>query len=319
MDRRFSSILSIVLFGLCLANHPVQAETYPEVPDFFQGLISIGKQLSSPTAECNPLNKNPLETSWDTLHNQLNIVDPTEQRFFRDHITKDALNDHMSCRPHPDQLRGPCDWEGWKTIRGHQVYLKGGLEAPYRYQLGCFDGVRFVNIRIHWEWPSPTIPNQDYRVTWDYCKTENSLGNIRDGYCRIPLTEEATDTYTRWIFQLATREWNKNSNGVLYKIKYEKNPELAHFSVPVTPQSSRGPYFFRTSSTWGPKTVAHEVGHMFGLNDEYSETSGCQFKQSLMCSSGRGDVRPMHHYLVQRKAYCGSLSQRPLRRDFIFD
>lgn len=70
----------------------------------------------------------------------------------------------------------------------------------------------------------------------------------------------------------------------------------AHFSVYVQ-DSTRGPYDTTWGRDWTANTIAHEVGHMMGLGDEYQTISGnmdCH-RPSLMCSAWYG--RPMfHHY-----------------------
>jgi hypothetical protein len=96
----------------------------------------------------------------------------------------------------------------------------------------------------------------------------------------------------------------------------EVGPGLADLRVPLAITCGRTPYFASFRSGWSLPIVAHEVGHILGLLDEYETFSGivpCYPKTpfpgaevSRMGLSMREGTRvlPLHHYLVLRRYFC---------------
>lgn len=110
------------------------------------------------------------------------------------------------------------------------------------------------------------------------------------------------------IFAEATHYWNESRietqqdyEYLFYPVKKKKN---AHFSVRLK-DSTRGPYDVEWSRSWGKVAVAHEIGHMLGLGDEYKTISSevdC-LKASIMCASRTGRLMEHHHYFVLRRLF----------------
>ncbi len=76
----------------------------------------------------------------------------------------------------------------------------------------------------------------------------------------------------------------------------------AHFSVNVL-DTTRGPYDQNWARNWTAIAIAHEVGHMMGLGDEYQTLSGktdC-YRPSLMCESWTGAPMPHQYYFILRR------------------
>ncbi len=104
----------------------------------------------------------------------------------------------------------------------------------------------------------------------------------------------------------AEKIWNESKvqTDFAYQFRFsitEKKDE-AHFAVNVK-ESTRGPYDTNWGRTWSGRTIAHELGHMLGLGDEYKTLSGesdC-FDGSLMCSSSRGELMDHHYYFILRR------------------
>jgi len=97
----------------------------------------------------------------------------------------------------------------------------------------------------------------------------------------------------------------------------DEAPELsADLRVPLSPTCGRTPYFTAFRSGWSLPIVAHEVGHVLGLLDEYEAFSGLSplypktpfpgAEVSRMGLSMREGTRvlPLHHYLILRRYFC---------------
>jgi hypothetical protein len=93
-------------------------------------------------------------------------------------------------------------------------------------------------------------------------------------------------------------------------------PLGADLAVPLSPTCGRTPYFSAFRSGWSLPIVAHEVGHVLGLLDEYEAFSGLSSlypktpfagaEVSRMGLSMREGTRilPLHHYLIVRRYLC---------------
>lgn len=96
---------------------------------------------------------------------------------------------------------------------------------------------------------------------------------------------------------------------VRFKLTLVKDKRYAHISAKLKRDFTRGPYFSRWSLAWGSETITHEMGHMLGLDDEYSNNpfggsiSGCN-TSSLMCYSHGGRPMDYHYYLIFRRLLC---------------
>ncbi|MEK6626566.1 MAG: hypothetical protein AABY86_16485 [Bdellovibrionota bacterium] len=69
---------------------------------------------------------------------------------------------------------------------------------------------------------------------------------------------------------------------------------------------TRGPYFSLWTTHWGASTISHEMGHVMGLDDEYSNTpfpslTYCD-RSSIMCTNRQ--PFPYHYYLIVRRMLC---------------
>jgi hypothetical protein len=86
--------------------------------------------------------------------------------------------------------------------------------------------------------------------------------------------------------------------------------------MPLAPTCGRTPYFSAMRSGWSVPIVAHEVGHVMGLLDEYEALSGITplypktpwkgAEVSRMGLSMREETKilPLHHYLILRRFFC---------------
>ncbi len=104
----------------------------------------------------------------------------------------------------------------------------------------------------------------------------------------------------------AEQIWNsqKISTDFIYNFKFTltENIRDAHYRVLVM-NSTRGPYNVRWARDWSADVVAHELGHMLGIADEYETLTSEQhcLRHSLMCASHSGQLMKHHYYFVLRR------------------
>lgn len=84
------------------------------------------------------------------------------------------------------------------------------------------------------------------------------------------LTKEKILSHLSKRLKLAESVWESGA-GSAYNFNFELAPtkSSADFTLKLTSEGSRGPYDTEWSLKWGVRTIAHELGHMMGLDDEY--------------------------------------------------
>lgn len=126
------------------------------------------------------------------------------------------------------------------------------------------------------------------------------------------------DQITRDILQMklnaAAETWSRyNPYGfpVEFRFRLVRDRSKAHIRgirLSKDPKT-RGPYYKKWYVHWSQKTIAHEMGHVLGLDDEYKNrigggsTDSCNH-QSLMCHSRRGNPMSYQYYLILRRIGC---------------
>ena len=100
------------------------------------------------------------------------------------------------------------------------------------------------------------------------------------------------------------------------------SPKEADYVVDLSDEDIRAPYDSAWSTQYSPNTIAHEIGHMMGLCDEYdglgsivhsnsNDTADTKCSRTnLMCSNSSGTVRPYQYYLILRRAKCFNSEKR---------
>lgn len=157
------------------------------------------------------------------------------------------------------------------NVKGLITYVNV-IKKMYTYDiLQAGNGALVLNIRVHLKDPL----NQDVESFAARLKAAEDLWNAG----RI-----AADFDYSFKFDLVATE------------------AAAHFSVAVL-DSTRGPYDRSWGRNWSPTTIAHEMGHMLGLGDEYQTLSGhvdC-LRSSIMCVSYSGAIQKHHYYFILRR------------------
>lgn len=107
---------------------------------------------------------------------------------------------------------------------------------------------------------------------------------------------------------------------VKFRFPLEERRRYSAISATLTEHDHSGPYMTQWTTGWTGNIVAHELGHVMGLDDEYANSlifSGDKFKEcdlrSIMCNPPGGAPLAHHYYVILRRAVC-QLWQTPYSR-----
>jgi hypothetical protein len=185
------------------------------------------------------------------------------------------LADTFKVYPHPSEIKFSNFKEPF-TVQGKITYA-GVVAKGYRHDfLRDEDGSLRLTIKIHFK----TSAEKDWQLFSSLLKNAESIW--------------ANAFNSRW--KKADRDFN-----LRFSFVPTRDKKQAHYSVNVKDET-RGPYDTNWSRSWSSYTVAHEIGHMFGLGDEYNlinSKSEC-LGHFIMCTS-RGSIQRMHLYFVLRR------------------
>jgi hypothetical protein len=184
---------------------------------------------------------------------------------FRVHL-KDSLKNF----PNPDQIRAE-NLNIKPKIQGTMLYV-GVVQKKYVYDVAKdAKGVVHITVKVHFK----NATAQDW----------------------IDFDQRAA---------IASEMWNQSAIPLDFKYQFHfemvRDQNNSHFSVTLQ-DTTRGPYDTYWGRNWTPNVIAHEVGHMLGLGDEYQTLSGvfdC-YMGSLMCSAWYGSLMQHHYYFVLRR------------------
>lgn len=133
-------------------------------------------------------------------------------------------------------------------------------------------------------------------------------------------TDEKALEETRKKLEYAGDVWTKNAPGgnLNFRFLQVTADQQPHFTVKLSKKNRGTKYNSDWSITDSQKIVAHEVGHMLGLDDEYPvirsivwqvknnvDTRMCNLR-SLMCDyySHNAKLYPYVYYQILRRPYC---------------
>ncbi len=256
----------LVFIAVLLSAFATNANEVPE------GYIEVNDSCVDPTHSHfveDPLNA---VDDYDWLIDELftpNEIKSTKavSKSFRPH-----LKDSLKFFPHPDQLvMSELKVGQAKIISGRITYLSL-FPKRYKYKVTrvANDHIK-ITVKIHFK-----------------NATEADINNFA------------------YYFRRAESIWNSSQWArdfkYSFRFKIAESRKDGYFSVNVL-DKTRGPYDTNWSRTWRGFTVAHEIGHMMGLSDEYEIISGKAYclRKSLMCSSWAGTPMKHHYYHILRR------------------
>lgn len=199
----------------------------------------------------------------------------------------------------PEEIRLSQPDESFKTFR---VHLKDSNQSFPDPDLISAENLQ-INPQVQGTMTYVGFVRKKYR--YDVLQAENGelILNVR-----VHL-RDANDS--DWVdfsekMKVASDYWNSSRilMNFAYSFRFEvvRDRAKAHFSVKVL-DTTRGPYDQFWGRDWTGNVVAHEVGHMLGLGDEYQTLTGvfdC-YKPSLMCSAWNGGLMAHHYYFILRR------------------
>lgn len=209
--------------------------------------------------------------------------------------TKDLYNEIM-----PEQLRIDYPKETYKSFKVHLLDSYKNFPAFSKIlnqNIVPINGTKTVSGNIKYVLIFPKKYNYDVSY-------ENGVYVFKVRVNLKKPTSADTANFTD-LLKRAEQEWNsyRIPMDFAYEFKFDIEPDAkkAHYSVNVL-DSTRGPYDTNWGRDWDGPTVAHEVGHMMGLGDEYetlSSTMDC-LPKSKMCDQS-GFLMKHHYYFILRR------------------
>ncbi len=278
----------------------------------------------------------------DVITDELAAMSPPwfaeHRETFRAVLATSLSQDAYVCDPLPSEVfHGPAP-QGWRTIRGTMPHY-GLYYGPMQYDIRQDQGRWRVEVRY-----AVAVPEGLGDLELPDCELSDQLeGRLTCAgvpYARSGTLDACPGTGTfrarasrhnieallaRWSWD-AERYYNRDANAfglpIAYDFSFRPIPSQSeadgpvHLRVPLSPTCGRTPYFQAMRSGWTMPILAHEVGHMLGLLDEYEMFSGIvgfypktPFRGADRSRFGlsmkeESVVLPLHHYLVLRRFFC---------------
>ncbi len=264
----------------------------------------------------------------------------TFRSILEDTIAKDAY----ACLPSPRRVFSGDAPEGERRIAGVMPHY-GFFFGPMSYLLRLRRRQWEVEVRIAVDLPSGggDLEQPDCDLAREQAGAGGDLAAVGavcagtpysaspsldacpgSGTFTLPGTRGSMAALLRRWSRDAAAYWNRDAAAfglpVRYRFTFEPSgavlPGFADLRVPLARTCGRTPYFSSFRSGWSLPIVAHEVGHVLGLLDEYEAFSGlvpCYPKtpfpgaevSRMGLSMREGTLAlPLHHYLVLRRYFC---------------
>lgn len=227
--------------------------------------------------------KHPLkDTSEEYIKNNFNCI----------FITRNLKRDSNKLTIAPAKV-----FEGLKNEKDKSIKVSGKIRylgvAPkkYNYTLSTKNNESSISVKVFFEVSKKNIEEQRERYELEKksllerintkLKSNDEFDKIyRDEKFRSSLLDNlkkqsllsSKEILNDLSFRLKAAEsiWESGA-GTGYDFNFEiaENKSDADFILKLATEGSRGPYDTEWSLKWGVRTIAHELGHMMGLDDEY--------------------------------------------------
>lgn len=268
-------------------------------------------------------------------------LSPVSRAIFRDVLADTLAKDAYLCRPPArDVLLGDAP-EGERLIRGVMPHY-GLFMGPMSYLVRRRGRGWEVEVRIAVEPPASARrmelpdcglgaePGAQGEVLVCRGTPYSAAGSTEacpgSGEFAARWSPAAVAALLRRWSREAERYWNRDAEAFGLPVTYDFDFVLEEdaraeglrvdLRVPLAPTCGRTPYFTAMRSGWSLPVLAHEVGHVMGLLDEYEALSGIvsfypktPFRGAEISRMGlsmreRTLVLPVHHYLILRRFFC---------------
>lgn len=279
----------------------------------------------------------PREATIDEIAAELDTMSsslgPAHRETFRGVLTDTIAKDAYACLPRPRDVFFGDTPEGERTISGQMPHY-GFFFGPMRYRVARSGDRWIVRIVVAVVPPEPhvmlEVPDCTMGAEVDEptaCAEDPARETTLEvcpprprGLARA--TERTVTALLHRYSRAVAAYWSRDARAAGLPIDYdfrferaaEVDPSRADITLALATTCGRTPYFSSIRSGWSLPILAHEMGHLLGLLDEYETFSGMLYPKtpfpgaevSRMGLSMRESTRvlPTHHYLVLRRWFC---------------
>jgi len=328
---------------------PDRSRTAPPPSPIRPGRASFAFVICVSITGCvTPHAADPRFLPVDEVATELEALTPSlsdeARQTFRDVLATTLAEDAYTCSPSPKMVFFGDVAEGERTIRGEMPHYRF-FYGPMHYHVRRAGGRWEVSARWAVDLPAEggtlELADCDEKERYEgelvcrgtpYAQSGTTEACPRSGEFRAPATRRNMEALlARWSEE-AEVYWNRDAARSGLPIHYdftflprdeaEASPEPADLTLPLSKTCGRTPYFWSMRSGWSLPVVAHEVGHLLGLADEYEAFSGIVpfypktpfrgAETSRMGLSMKEDtiLYPIHHFIVLRRYLCPEPSGR---------
>ena len=268
-----------------------------------------------------------------------------EQRAtFRAVLADTVGKDAYVCLPSPREVFFGGSADGGRVIEGAMPHY-GFFFGPMQYRASHHPDGWTVEVVFSVEPPAGAfeleLPDCALRSQLEgaitcrgqpYSSSASTQACPKTGEFRAPGTPRNVRALLSHWSREVERYWTRDAERFRLPVRYDfeflpaaeaSRAPRVDLRLPLSPTCGRTPYFAAFRSGWSLPVLAHEVGHVLGLLDEYETFSGivsvypktpfpgAEISRMGLSMREATLLLPLHHYLVLRRWFCPA----PARRD----